>query len=89
MPQVHTSWLMPSYRQNLLIIGSQDADPATGEEDQGLEAFMAYPRLRKLGRTTEAAAAYLAAVELASNERERAFLRKKLTELRASSSGKT
>jgi hypothetical protein len=27
----------------LLIIGSQDADPVTGEEDQGLmEAFMAY-----------------------------------------------
>jgi predicted RNA polymerase sigma factor len=37
--------------------------------------------LRKLGRTTEAAAAYRAALELASNERERAFLRKKLTEL--------
>jgi RNA polymerase sigma-70 factor (ECF subfamily) len=37
--------------------------------------------LRKLGRTTEAATAYRAALELASNERERAFLRKKLTEL--------
>ena len=37
--------------------------------------------LRKLGRVTEAAAAYRAALELASNERERAFLRKKLTEL--------
>ncbi|HEY4462045.1 MAG TPA: DUF6596 domain-containing protein [Streptosporangiaceae bacterium] len=37
--------------------------------------------LRKLGRTTEAAAAYRAALELASNKRERAFLRKKLTEL--------
>jgi RNA polymerase sigma-70 factor (ECF subfamily) len=37
--------------------------------------------LRKLGRTTEAAAAYRAALELASNERERAFLHKKLTEL--------
>ncbi len=37
--------------------------------------------LSKLGRTTEAAAAYRAALELASNGRERAFLRKKLTEL--------
>jgi RNA polymerase sigma-70 factor (ECF subfamily) len=37
--------------------------------------------LRKLGRTTEAATAYRAALQLASNERERAFLRKKLTEL--------
>lgn len=37
--------------------------------------------LRKLGRTTEAATAYRAALELASNQRERAFLRKKLTEL--------
>ena len=37
--------------------------------------------LRKLGRTTEAATAYRAALELASNQRERAFLCKKLTEL--------
>ncbi|HSZ47510.1 MAG TPA: DUF6596 domain-containing protein [Streptosporangiaceae bacterium] len=37
--------------------------------------------LRRLGRTTEAAASYQAALDLASNERERAFLRKKLTEL--------
>jgi len=39
--------------------------------------------LCKLGRTAEAAAAYRAAIELASNERERAFLRKKLAELRS------
>ena len=37
--------------------------------------------LRKLGRTTEAATAYQAALELAGNERERAFLRRRLAEL--------
>jgi RNA polymerase sigma-70 factor (ECF subfamily) len=37
--------------------------------------------LRKLGRTTEAAAAYRAALELAGNERERAFLRRRLAQL--------
>ena len=37
--------------------------------------------LRRLGRTTEAATAYRAALELASNERERAFLRQRLAEL--------
>jgi RNA polymerase sigma-70 factor (ECF subfamily) len=36
--------------------------------------------LRKLGRTAEAAAAYRAALDLAGNERDRAFLRRKLTE---------
>ena len=37
--------------------------------------------LRKLGRTTEAATAYQAALELAANERERAHLRRRLAEL--------
>ena len=37
--------------------------------------------LRKLGRTTEAATAYQAALELAANERERAYLRRRLAEL--------
>jgi RNA polymerase sigma-70 factor (ECF subfamily) len=37
--------------------------------------------LRKLGRTTEAANAYQAAIELAANERERAYLHRKLAEL--------
>jgi RNA polymerase sigma-70 factor, ECF subfamily len=54
--------------------------------DQALRDYHLLPAaradlLRKLGRTTEAAAAYRTALELASNERERAFLRKKLTEL--------
>ena len=54
--------------------------------DEALRGYHPLPAaradlLRKLGRTTEAAAAYRAALELASNERERAFLRKKLTEL--------
>ena len=38
--------------------------------------------LCKLGRTTEAAAAYRTALELAANERERGYLRRKLAELR-------
>jgi RNA polymerase sigma-70 factor, ECF subfamily len=55
-------------------------------QDEALRGYHPLPAaradlLRKLGRTTEAAAAYRAALELASNERERAFLRKKLTEL--------
>jgi RNA polymerase sigma-70 factor (ECF subfamily) len=37
--------------------------------------------LRKLGRTTEAATAYQAALELATNERERTYLRRRLAEL--------
>jgi len=37
--------------------------------------------LRKLGRSTEAATAYHAALELAANERERAYLRRSLAEL--------
>ena len=37
--------------------------------------------LRKLGRTTEAATVYQAALELAANERERAYLRRRLVEL--------
>jgi RNA polymerase sigma-70 factor (ECF subfamily) len=37
--------------------------------------------LRKLGRTTEAATAYRAALELATNERERTYLRRRLAEL--------
>ena len=37
--------------------------------------------LRKLGRTTEAATSYQAALELAANERERAHLRRRLAEL--------
>jgi RNA polymerase sigma-70 factor (ECF subfamily) len=37
--------------------------------------------LRRLGRTTKAATAYLAALELVGNERERAFLRRKLASL--------
>jgi RNA polymerase sigma-70 factor (ECF subfamily) len=37
--------------------------------------------LRKLGRTAEAATAYQAAIELAANERERAYLHRKLAEL--------
>jgi RNA polymerase sigma-70 factor, ECF subfamily len=54
--------------------------------DEALRGYHPLPAaradlLRKLGRTTEAAAAYRAAAELASNERERAFLRKKLSEL--------
>jgi RNA polymerase sigma-70 factor, ECF subfamily len=36
--------------------------------------------LRKLGRTTEAATAYQAALELATNERERTYLRRRLAE---------
>jgi RNA polymerase sigma-70 factor (ECF subfamily) len=36
--------------------------------------------LRKLGRSTEAATAYRAALELATNERERTYLRRKLAE---------
>lgn len=54
--------------------------------DEALRGYHLLPAaradlLRKLGRTTEAAAAYRAALELAGNERERAFLRRKLTEL--------
>src|SRR5262249_31292407 len=37
--------------------------------------------LRKLGHTTEAATAYRAALELATNERERTYLRRRLAEL--------
>lgn len=37
--------------------------------------------LRRLGRTAEAAAAYQAALELVDNERERAFLRRRLADL--------
>ena len=37
--------------------------------------------LRKLGRTTEAATAYQAALELTTNERERAYLSRRLAEL--------
>ena len=37
--------------------------------------------LRKLGHTTEAATAYQAALELATNERERTYLRRRLAEL--------
>jgi RNA polymerase sigma-70 factor (ECF subfamily) len=37
--------------------------------------------LRKLGRTTEAATAYRAALELAANDRERTYLRRRLAEL--------
>ncbi|WP_405717500.1 RNA polymerase sigma factor [Streptomyces sp. NBC_01537] len=37
--------------------------------------------LRRLGRTAEAAAAYRAALELVDNERERAFLRRRLADL--------
>jgi RNA polymerase sigma-70 factor, ECF subfamily len=55
-------------------------------DDEALRGYHPLPAaradlLRRLGRTTEAAAAYGAALELASNERERAFLRKKLTGL--------
>ncbi len=51
-----------------------------------LRGYHPYPAaradlLRRLGRTAEAAAAYRAALELVGNERERAFLRKKLAEL--------
>ena len=51
-----------------------------------LRGYHPYPAaradlLRRLGRTVEAGAAYQAALELAGNERERAFLRKKLAEL--------
>jgi RNA polymerase sigma-70 factor (ECF subfamily) len=54
--------------------------------DEALRGYHPLPAaradlLRKLGRTTEAAAEYRVALELASNERERAFLRRKLTEL--------
>jgi RNA polymerase sigma-70 factor, ECF subfamily len=54
--------------------------------DEALRGYHPLPAaradlLRKLGRTTEAAVAYRTALELASNERERAFLRKKLGEL--------
>jgi RNA polymerase sigma-70 factor, ECF subfamily len=38
--------------------------------------------LRRLGRRDEAAAAYRRALELASNETERAFLERRLTEVR-------
>jgi hypothetical protein len=40
------------------IIGSQDADPVTGEEDQGLmEAFMAYHKaVRDAGPTASSTA---------------------------------
>ena len=37
--------------------------------------------LRRLGRTTEAATAYRGALELAGNERERAFLHRRLAGL--------
>jgi RNA polymerase sigma-70 factor (ECF subfamily) len=55
-------------------------------DDEALRGYHPLPAaradlLRRLGRTTEAAASYQAALDLASNERERAFLRKKLTEL--------
>lgn len=54
--------------------------------DEALRSYHPLPAaradlLRKLGRTTEAAAAYRAALELASNKRERAFLCKQLAEL--------
>jgi RNA polymerase sigma-70 factor (ECF subfamily) len=39
--------------------------------------------LRRLGRGAEAAAAYRVALELADNEVERAFLRRRLTEVSA------
>jgi len=39
--------------------------------------------LRRLGRTTEAAAAYGEALALAGNEAERRFLRRRLAELQA------
>ena len=37
--------------------------------------------LRRLGRTAEAATAYRAALELVGNERERAFLHRRLADL--------
>jgi RNA polymerase sigma-70 factor, ECF subfamily len=54
--------------------------------DEALRGYHPLPAARadllgKLGRTTEAAAAYRAAADLASNERERALPRKKLTGL--------
>lgn len=54
--------------------------------DEALRGYHPLPAaradlLRKLGRATEAAAEYRVALELASNERERAFLRRKLIEL--------
>ena len=53
-------------------------------DDHALRGYHLLPAaradlLRRLGRTTEAAAAYRAAIELAGNERERAFLRRRLT----------
>jgi RNA polymerase sigma-70 factor, ECF subfamily len=51
-----------------------------------LRSYHPYPAaradlLRRLGRTAEAAVAYQTALELADNERERAFLRRRLAEL--------
>ena len=55
-------------------------------QDDALRGYHPLPAaradlLRKLGRATEAATAYRAALELAGNERERAFLRRRLSEL--------
>jgi RNA polymerase sigma-70 factor (ECF subfamily) len=62
----------------LVVLDALDAD--------ALRGYHPFPAaradlLRRLGRTAEAAAAYRAALELVGNERERAFLRKKLAEL--------
>jgi RNA polymerase sigma-70 factor, ECF subfamily len=55
-------------------------------QDDALRGYHPLPAaradlLRKLGHATEAATAYRAALELAGNERERAFLRRRLSEL--------
>jgi RNA polymerase sigma-70 factor (ECF subfamily) len=64
-------------------VGLAALDTLDGEALRGYHPLPAARAdlLRRLGRTTEAAASYQAALDLASNERERAFLRKKLTEL--------
>jgi RNA polymerase sigma-70 factor (ECF subfamily) len=61
-------------------------DELDAVDANALRGYHPYPAaradlLRKLGRNTEAATAYRAAIELVRNERERAFLHKRLANL--------
>jgi RNA polymerase sigma-70 factor (ECF subfamily) len=64
----------------LAVLDALDAGPLRGYH---LLPAARADLLRRLGRTAEAAAAYRAAIELVGNDRERAFLRRRLAACRS------
>nr|WP_232328442.1 sigma-70 family RNA polymerase sigma factor [Kibdelosporangium sp. MJ126-NF4]CEL21888.1 RNA polymerase sigma-70 factor, ECF subfamily [Kibdelosporangium sp. MJ126-NF4]CTQ92668.1 RNA polymerase sigma-70 factor, ECF subfamily [Kibdelosporangium sp. MJ126-NF4] len=84
----------PVIRLNLAVAVAMADEPATGlrmiDEIEGLDKFhlMHSARadlLRRMGRTQEAAESYRRALELATEDSDRRFLRSRLTELGAES----